>query len=240
MSRKNLSRTVIEGGRYYHNCYVRRASHGLARARTREWLAHVADDLDDADASDPRPPPRVAKRFRDKLGPAQRWLDAQIGRPWNKVYSELRARFDSRTIAGKHVVDDHLLQWVRHQGDCGRHASRHVLVIDTHGILRAPPLYGRSYSRIRREAEAWIAGRRCTVTHRGWRWVSRVPKGDRCTLGFRCSHAKHHELGGWSYHAFVYVDAGAMTRGEVKRLHRLPDEMRARFVIANPWAASAR
>lgn len=51
--------------------------------------------------------------FRDKLAPAQRWLASQVGRPWDKVYSELRAQFDSRTIAGAHVVNDHMLGWVR-------------------------------------------------------------------------------------------------------------------------------
>ena len=44
MARKDLSRTVIEGGRYYGNSYFRRASHGIERATTREWLDRIAGD----------------------------------------------------------------------------------------------------------------------------------------------------------------------------------------------------
>ena len=81
MSRKNLSRTVIEGGRYHRNCWMRRASHGIARAATRDWLDRVALDLEEADATVAPTRPRVHKMFRDKLGPAHRWLLAQVGRP---------------------------------------------------------------------------------------------------------------------------------------------------------------
>src|SRR4051812_4716895 len=112
VARKDLSRTVIEGGRYYRNCYFRRASHGIERATTREWLDRVNVDLDEADASAPPARPRVHKEFHDKLMPAHRWLVAQVGRPWSKVFSELSARFDTRTVAGRHVVHDHMLRWV--------------------------------------------------------------------------------------------------------------------------------
>ncbi len=236
MSRKNLSRTVIEGGRYYANCYLRRASHGIGRARTRDWLDHVTVDVDDADASDPCPPPRVSKQFRDKLGPARRWLDAQVGRPWNKVYSDLRSRFDSRTIAGKHVVDDHLLAMVRHVDEPNRYWAHRMLVIDKHGILRKPALYGRSYRKLRKEVERWAAKRSCTLTHRGWRWVRKQAKGPRCAFGHRCTHAKHYMIDDVVYHAFVFIDAGPMTRGEVKRLDRVAPELRAGLVVSNPWA----
>ena len=141
MARKDLSRTVIEGGRYYSNCWERRASHGIERATTREWLDRVAVDLDEADATLPPPRKRVYKMFRDKLAPAHRWLVAQVGRPWSKVYSELCARFDTRTVAGRHVVHDHMLQWVRRYDDVQWRwwRSRYYdLVIDRHGILRKP------------------------------------------------------------------------------------------------------
>ena len=139
MARKDLSRTVIEGGRYYHNTYFRRASNRTERATTREWLDRVAVDLDEADETVPPLRPRVSKMFFDKLGPAHRWLVAQVGRPWNKVYSELCARFDTRTVAGRHVVHDHMLHWVRQPGELHRYYSRrYELVVDRHGILRKP------------------------------------------------------------------------------------------------------
>jgi hypothetical protein len=143
VARKDLSRTVIEGGRYYHNTYFRRASHGTERATTREWLDRVAVDLDEADETVPPPLKRVGKMFYDKLAPAQRWLASQVGRPWSKVYSDLCARFDARTVAGRHVVHDHMLKWVRRYDALPTHHSRHDLVIDRHGILRKPPGFGR-------------------------------------------------------------------------------------------------
>ncbi|MFN0246427.1 MAG: hypothetical protein ACKV2T_05940 [Kofleriaceae bacterium] len=236
LSRKNLSRTVIEGGRRYSNSYFRRASHGTARARTRDWLDHIIDDVDGADATDPRPLPRVQKQFHDKLGPAQRWLDAQAGRPWNKVYSELRTKFDSRTLAGKHIVDDHMIGMVRRAGESTHYWSNRTLVVDRDGILRKPPGYGHSYSKLRKRADGWAENRVCTLTFTGWRWVRRIPKGAPCPSGYACSHAKHENFAGIRYHGFLWEDLGAMTRSDVKRLDRFPTEMRARFVIANPWA----
>jgi hypothetical protein len=139
VARKDLSRTVIEGGRYYSNCYFRRASHGTERATTRAWLDRVLVDLDEADESVPPPRPRVGKVFYDKLAPAQRWLVAQVGRPWDKVYSDLCAAFDTRTVAGRHVVHDHMLPWVRRWDVPSPYWRRFELVIDEHGILRKPP-----------------------------------------------------------------------------------------------------
>jgi hypothetical protein len=80
----------------------------------------------------------VGKAFYDKLAPAQRWLVAQVGRPWDKVYSDLCAEFDTRTVAGRHVVHDHMLHWVRRWDVPSPYWRRFELVIDEHGILRKP------------------------------------------------------------------------------------------------------
>lgn len=238
MSRKNLSRTVIEGGRTFYSSHSRRASHGIARARAREWLAHIADDLEEAEATDPLPTSRVSKEFHDKLGPAQRWLHAQVGRPWNKVYSDLRARFDARTIAGKHVVDDHMLGMVRRFDDPPERWPRRTLVIDRHGILQNGEFWQRSFKSRRREALKWAAGRSCTLTPNGWRWVRRVPLGQPCEVHFSpvCGVRDHHAIDGTWYHRVVANDAGAMTLGEIRRLHRISTEIGPFLVIVNPWA----
>jgi hypothetical protein len=44
-----------------------------------------------------------AKEFTDVLGPLYRYLDKQVGRPWNKVYSELCAFLDKRKVTHAHV-----------------------------------------------------------------------------------------------------------------------------------------
>lgn len=45
------------------------------------------------------------KQFTDVLGPIYKFLDAQVGRPWNKVYSELSQVLDKRKLTHKHVFD---------------------------------------------------------------------------------------------------------------------------------------
>lgn len=55
------------------------------------------------------------KELNENLRPLWRWLDKQVGRPWNKVYSELCARIDIRNTVQKHVRD-HLNQEVEIRG----------------------------------------------------------------------------------------------------------------------------
>lgn len=51
------------------------------------------------------------KEFSDVLGPLKKWLDKQVGRPWNKLYSEISEVLDKRKVTHKHVLD-HLYRWV--------------------------------------------------------------------------------------------------------------------------------
>lgn len=230
MSRKDLSRTVIEGGRYYHNAYFRRASHGVTRARTREWLDQVMDDLDEADGTAPRPGPRVRKVFRDKLGPAKRWLNSQVGRPWATVYSELCARFDTRTVAGRHVVHDHMLGWVW-RGDLSDPSPRGYFFVDAHGILRRDPYYGRSWWRLRAEVITWARDRRAASTFRGWWWFRREPVGDSCAERWRCGHRQHFSFGPLVYHALRHVPDERLSAADMRTLERLPPDLRGVVVI---------
>lgn len=45
------------------------------------------------------------KEFSDLLGPLRAYLRKQVGRPWDKVYSELSARLDKRSLTGIHIWD---------------------------------------------------------------------------------------------------------------------------------------
>jgi hypothetical protein len=235
VSRKDLSRTVIEGGRYFHNSYLRRASHGITRARTREWLDQVCADLDEADETAPRPGPRVHKLFRDKLGPAKRWLAAQVGRPWAKVYADLCARFDTRTTAGRHVVHDHMLPWVW-RGDLSEHRSHRVFFVDAHGILRRYALRERAWWRLREEVLTWAQQRRASNTFYGWWWFHREPLGEACPKRWQCPHREHFEVGGVAYHNVRYVPDARLTPAELRRLDRLPWKLRALIVVNVTWS----
>ena len=108
MATKNLARTVIEGGRTRRNRWERRASNGVQRTNVRRVSGALVKG---ADADFAIYPVRkvVWPWFADKLGPAERWLESQVGRPWNKVRAELFARFDIRTTPGRHILFDHVL-----------------------------------------------------------------------------------------------------------------------------------
>jgi hypothetical protein len=236
VSRKNLSRTVIEGGRYYSNSYFRRGSHGIERATTRQWLEQIALDVEEADARVVPVRPHVGKMFRDKLAPAHRWLVSQVGRPWSKVYSELCARFDTRTVAGRHVVYDHMLDWVKRAEELQRRHSRYDLVVDAHGILRKGPWFGNSYPRLRAAVLAWAAGRVCANTYRGWWWFRREGIGRPGMLMWQCSSA-HVDIAGARYHKHQVklVAERALSRKQVRYLGRVPDDFRHLVVVASPW-----
>lgn len=45
------------------------------------------------------------KQFSDLLGPLRGYLRKQVGRPWDKVWSELSAHLDKRSITGQHIFD---------------------------------------------------------------------------------------------------------------------------------------
>jgi hypothetical protein len=62
------------------------------------------------------------KYLNEHLGPLRRYLNSQVGRPWNKVFSEICAHIDRSSAVQDHVRD-HVEQYV----------TRHVLLID--GVL---------------------------------------------------------------------------------------------------------
>jgi hypothetical protein len=135
MATKNLARTVIEGGRAHRNQWDRRNSNTTERRARRQHCGQLRWAVDADDAVYPRREP-VYRGFSDKLAPAERWLRSQVGRPWNKVRSELVQRFDSRTMAGRHVLFDHLLPSVDAEG---QRFGYPTFTVDRYGILRELP-----------------------------------------------------------------------------------------------------
>jgi len=81
-------------------------------------------------------PHACRKGLTDLLGPLKRWLQSQVGRPWNEVYSEACAVIKSDSVIQAHVKT-HLLEFVQrntfmHDGqasylDTGRGVIRPVL-----------------------------------------------------------------------------------------------------------------
>lgn len=154
MSTKNLARTAIEVGRRSHNRWERNYSHKQERARARQYLRAVEKDPEDAFDIVAKERPRVMVEQDDKLGPVYKFLESRCGRPWSEVYSEIKARFDSRTIPGRHILYDHILrhmvvQWdheheytysYKRDGEGRKFYSRNY-VVDEEGILRTADAY---------------------------------------------------------------------------------------------------
>jgi hypothetical protein len=46
-----------------------------------------------------------SKSFNEHLGPLARYLDSQVGRPWNKVFSEICAHINRNSVVQDHVRD---------------------------------------------------------------------------------------------------------------------------------------
>lgn len=49
------------------------------------------------------------KEFTDVLGPLKKWAEAQVGRNWDKVYSEIRKTMPNNNMQNHHIIDTHLL-----------------------------------------------------------------------------------------------------------------------------------
>lgn len=147
MGTKKLSRTAIEGGRTGRNKWERRNSHNTERTSERDFCQKVKIDPESADCLDITKKERIDKEFNDKLGPMYRWLNNQLGRPWDEVRSEIAQTFDTRTTAGRHITYDHLLSSVevtpavwryRHYyntGDDNTSYYRHDFFVSDEGIL---------------------------------------------------------------------------------------------------------
>jgi hypothetical protein len=46
-----------------------------------------------------------AKEFSDLINPLRRYVRSCVGRPWNKVHSELSQKLDRRGVSGSHIWD---------------------------------------------------------------------------------------------------------------------------------------
>lgn len=139
MATKNLARTATEGGRR-NDWKLRREETVKERQKVRAYERLAAAGMD----ADAKPMPRRVPDkglLTDKLKPLEKYLQANAGRPWDKVYSELCKKFDRRSLQGNHILTDHI---DRHMVDGHKHGdfySRYRIrsygaFVDKHGILR--------------------------------------------------------------------------------------------------------
>jgi len=114
-----------------HKVVIERPRHGRSWAESRPRPKPPFDESPRFESIMARHTRR--KWFSDLLGPLKRWLQSQIGRPWNDVYSEACAVIKPDSPIRAHVKT-HLLEFVErntfmHEGN--------VCVLDT-GYLGKP------------------------------------------------------------------------------------------------------
>ena len=115
-----------------HKVVVERERYGSTR-KSRKWgqrLRFIAEaDYEDEptfiSSARRRQYSSEHKHFSDVLGPLRGFLRRNIGRPWNKVFSELRQGLDIRKVTGMHIFDH--LEWMVAK-NCWIGANRGVYV----------------------------------------------------------------------------------------------------------------
>lgn len=97
--REDMSKVVIERPRW---------GHALPSKKTGQRIRRY--DPDDEYEDSPKRlsgrakyPKGATKEFSDFLNPLERFLRKNVGRPWDKVYSELCQHLDRRKTTGRHV-----------------------------------------------------------------------------------------------------------------------------------------
>jgi hypothetical protein len=219
MATKRLSRTVLEAGQWRCRWYYSKCASRAERSEARVRVAAARRDPADAEQLHIRARKLVQKQFApDKLGAVERWLRAQVGRPWALVEGEIRARFDTRSVPGRHIVFEHLLPRFDQRPETGWMVNdRYVFFVDKHGFLRARQRVStKRPAKVRRETGDWLADRKIGIygDHRGaaayWLVLVETPE--------QAPRAR-------------YRQAARLDRGELERLAQLNLAEREAFVV---------
>lgn len=102
--RSDIAKVVIERPRYNHKDPSKKTGQRIHRY-------YPGDEYEDLPQREPASRGRGTKYFTDFLNPLERFLRSNVGRPWDKVYSELCAHLDRRKTTGRHVFE-HLEDFV--------------------------------------------------------------------------------------------------------------------------------
>ena len=105
--RKDMQKVIVER--------ARRGGRGLRhqpRRRGEEWEGYPKHE-------GMRRAWKDHKELSDNLNPLWRYLDKQVGRPWDKVWSEMCEHLDFRSVLGYHV-----------KSHIGQHVARYADLID--------------------------------------------------------------------------------------------------------------
>lgn len=117
--RKDMFELIIERPRY-DSC------RGAGKGR---YASRMKADLEAAPLKEGMKYRGRTRDLNENLAPLRRFLERRVGRPWDAVWSEIRASLSPNSAVQKHVFD-HVLQFV----------ERNPILID--GIPHAPDGHG--------------------------------------------------------------------------------------------------
>ncbi len=103
--RKDMSKVIVERPR------VGRAAAGLRPGRTRTLVDDDGEPIKAKGAREPKVREQKTKYFNETLSPLKRYLASNVGRPWDKVYSEISEHLKPTSTVQQHVRD-HLQDFV--------------------------------------------------------------------------------------------------------------------------------
>ncbi|QGZ94237.1 hypothetical protein [Terricaulis silvestris] len=101
--RKDMSKLIVERPRRG------RAVAGLRPGRSRALVDDDGEPIKAKGAREPKGREPRNKQFSDTLNPLKRYLASNVGRPWNKVYSEIAEHVKPTSTVQQHIlqhVDD--------------------------------------------------------------------------------------------------------------------------------------
>lgn len=103
--RKDMSKVIVERPR------TGRAVAGMRPGRTRSLVDYDGEPIKAKGAREPRGREQKTKHLNETLNPLKRYLASNVGRPWNKVYSEISEHLKPTSTVQQHVRD-HLEDFV--------------------------------------------------------------------------------------------------------------------------------
>jgi hypothetical protein len=105
--REDMAKVVIERPRWGHDLPSKKTGMRVRRYDPEDEYEDSPKRL----SGRAKYPKGATKSFSDFLNPLERFLQKNVGRPWDKVYSELCQHLDRRKTTGRHVFQ-HLEDYV--------------------------------------------------------------------------------------------------------------------------------
>lgn len=144
--RSDMHKVIVERPRRLGSSWKNRKTALRLSASQRAQAIGEAEDYDGGQAR--ASSARHEKELNENLAPLKRYLMAQVGRPWDKVYSEICRTIDTRSAIGLHVLQhvdgfialDTFMQdgKVYERGWCSVMQVRGLYVHPVTGIIRLP------------------------------------------------------------------------------------------------------